>query len=331
VAYDASQSPYPAAHEATAHLPCEHTGVPRETVQALPHEPQWWESEAVSTHAPEHAVVPAGHSDVQELAAHTWPASHARPHEPQLAGSLAVSTHEPEHSDLPAGQAQEALRHALPPVHSPAHEPQCSAVESEASHPVVALASQSPKPAAHEETRHEPEAHEASALERMHALPHPPQWLALDEVSTQEPAQRDVPGGQGAGVGEGVADGEAEGVGDGEAPGEADDTGVGEGEAVVVAEGAGVGVGDVAFVVKAYTLPLCDPTYTAPPATAGDDCIQFPVWDFHFSLPVTASSAYKLPSVEPTYTTPPATAGDGRTRSPVLNLHLSFPVEASNA
>ncbi len=73
---------------------------------------------------------------------------------------------------------------------------------------------------------------------------------------------------------------------------------------VLPPQGAGAGI-------RAHTrLWSCEPTYTMPLATAGEEYTASPVAYFHSRAPVLTSSAYTLWSVEPTYNTPFNTAGE---------------------
>ncbi len=75
-------------------------------MHARPHIPQLLVSVCASTHAPTHAVRPAGHAHAP--LAQTWPISQTVPQAPQLSGSLRRSAHavEPlvEQAVSPIGQ-----------------------------------------------------------------------------------------------------------------------------------------------------------------------------------------------------------------------------------
>ena len=68
------------------------------------------------------------------------------------------------------------------------HIPQLARlVRSEVSHPLVAVMSQSAKPALQLATAHADEAHRAVALAREHAFPHAPQFMGEEVTSVSQP------------------------------------------------------------------------------------------------------------------------------------------------
>jgi hypothetical protein len=60
--------------------------------QAAPQPPQWAGSQSVSTHAPEHSVVPVGQSSTHDPPEQIWSLGQATPQPLQLSGSTSVST-----------------------------------------------------------------------------------------------------------------------------------------------------------------------------------------------------------------------------------------------
>lgn len=87
-----------------AHLPCEHTIA---AGHALPHAPQFFASDVVSAHWPEHVLSPA--AQPHTLFWHTWPAGQPVPHAPQFAALLVRSTHAPPHAFVPGAHPASGL------------------------------------------------------------------------------------------------------------------------------------------------------------------------------------------------------------------------------
>jgi hypothetical protein len=155
-----SQLPKPAVHEATRHEPEAHVAEPFATEQPTPQPPQC-------------VVLLSGVS--QPL--------------------LALPSQLPKPVVQPASAHEPALHAAVPFAyeHDRPHIPQWLVEVSGVSHPLLALPSQSPKPALHVYLQLEAE-HEAVELARAgHALPQEPQWLRSVAVSTQDIPQRTRP------------------------------------------------------------------------------------------------------------------------------------------
>jgi hypothetical protein len=194
-----SQSPKPAAHEATAHTPAAQPATPPATRHTLSQRPQWAGLAARSKHPSPHTAWPAGQRSVHAPIAHTRPAAQALPQAPQWALAPARLTSQPlaaSPSQSPKPAAQRSTRHAPPAQVAVAlgraqprpHMPQWAAVTRvSTSQPLAASPSQSPKPAAHAATPQTPPTQAAIALAGAHPRPHAPQWAAVTRVSTSQP------------------------------------------------------------------------------------------------------------------------------------------------
>jgi hypothetical protein len=125
------------------------------------------------------------------------PGAQALPQEPQLAGSIWVSTHVPLQEVKPAAQACWQLPDAqtCPAEHLVAQEPQCLGSLARLVHTVVAPSAQTTFGELHTQ------ADWVQTSPAGQTTLHPPQWEALELVSTQVPVAE--AGGQSATV-EGV-------------------------------------------------------------------------------------------------------------------------------
>jgi hypothetical protein len=136
----------------------------------------------------------------QVPALQSCPDAHARPHAPQCATEVARSLSQPlemlpSQSPYPVAHAKvqvPALHAALvfgapTPAHARPHAPQFVALPSRlTSQPLVALLSQSAKPAAHEIAQ-TPIAQRAMPFAELHARPHAPQDVAVALRSVSQP------------------------------------------------------------------------------------------------------------------------------------------------
>jgi hypothetical protein len=125
--------------------------------------------------------------------------AHVRPQAPQCAVDREVSASQPFAaivSQLAKPGLHTPTLHvpivhtavALEGAHSLPHAPQCvSELVSDVSQPLVALPSQSPKPALHAPIRHVPPTHEVVALGRLQARPQAPQCAAVVLRSVSQP------------------------------------------------------------------------------------------------------------------------------------------------
>ena len=109
---DPLQSPRPASQTYPQRPAAHAASAPATEAHTLPHAPQFAGLLLVSTHAPEHIVVPAPHETAHIPAEHTCPAAHAFPHAPQFARSVARSRHAPAQFVVPVAQ----LSAQLPPA-----------------------------------------------------------------------------------------------------------------------------------------------------------------------------------------------------------------------
>jgi hypothetical protein len=105
-----SQSPVPAAHDATTQVPATQAGVALVTMHSRPQAPHWSTLEFRSTQTPLHGVWPDGQPVAwQTPAAQVWPAAQALPQRPQLAVLVAVLVSQPL-AALPSQSAKVALQ-----------------------------------------------------------------------------------------------------------------------------------------------------------------------------------------------------------------------------
>jgi hypothetical protein len=140
-----SQSPKPAAHAATAHVPFVHAGVALASEQARPQAPQWLTALRVLVSQPLATFMSQSPKPVAQ----------------------AIEQRPAVHAAVPL-----AALHALP------HAPQWAVVvERLVSHPLAALPSQSPKPALQRASVHVPPVQAATPLAKLHALPQRPQCV----------------------------------------------------------------------------------------------------------------------------------------------------------
>ncbi len=208
-----SQSAKPLAHAPTTHTPEAHACVATlVSAHTRPHDPQLFGSKLVDVQLPEHSVRPAPHVAVQVPAVHTRPAPHAVEalavlHAPQLLESLAVLTSHPL-AALPSQLAKPALHApithapeahvaaALAKRHAVPQPPQllASAPRTLVSQPLLAVPSQSAKPALQPPTTQRPDEHALTlTLASEHRAPHAPQFAGSEAVLTQSPEQLVVP------------------------------------------------------------------------------------------------------------------------------------------
>ncbi len=200
-----SQFPKPALHEAIAHEPLAQVAVALVREHATPQPPQLpSELSAVSqpfAGIPSQSAKPARqayeHEDPEHETEELGLAGQAAPQPPQWLTLLVVLTSQPSaplllqspkpplHENPQAELLQNELALARP-GHALAHAPQWLALLVVlVSQPLVALPSQLPKPAPHDATWHEPEAHVALPLLTLHVRPHIPQWLLLLSAVSQ--------------------------------------------------------------------------------------------------------------------------------------------------
>jgi hypothetical protein len=92
--------------------------------QARPHAPQFDVLVCRSTHAPEHAVCPAGQVVAQAPITQLCPAAQARPHAPQFSESDWVLVQLDPHRDDPAAQAQVPIVQDCPAAQTRPQRPQ---------------------------------------------------------------------------------------------------------------------------------------------------------------------------------------------------------------
>jgi hypothetical protein len=78
-------------------------------------------------------------------------------------------------------------------------------------------------------------------------------------------------------------------------------------------------VSDLYEEAKAYTNESELPTYTTPPATAGEEITSPPVLIRHKTVPLSASRAYTNPSLLPTKISPSTTATEDKISAPDSN------------
>jgi hypothetical protein len=142
------QSAKPALHAATAHLPAPHDDAALGSLQATPHAPQFVGSERVFVHDRLQLVSPAPQAVVQAPSLQTSVPEQAVPHPPQLATLFRKLT----------------------------------------SHPSVAMALQSAKPALHAAIEHWPETQAAVEWATAQMLPQLPQFSASRPVFTSQPS-----------------------------------------------------------------------------------------------------------------------------------------------
>lgn len=154
----------------------------------MPQPPQLPALAAVFTHAPAHAVVPAGHEVTQAPALHSWLCGHALPQPPQLATSAVMSTQTLPHRVLPAGQAHWPRVQVVPAVHVMPQPPQLSSSLAK----VTQAAPHSESPFPHM-VRQRPRLHTSALLQ---AMPQPPQLRGSLRVSVQLPAHSNSGSGQ---------------------------------------------------------------------------------------------------------------------------------------
>lgn len=185
-----TQRPEHSAPVAQRHAPATQLWSARHEV---PQAPQLLRSVLVSTQRPPHSI-PLVHR--HEPPVHCWSARHDRPHIPQWDAEVCVSTQAIPHKVCAPVHALEhipviASHRGVAPEHALLHRPQWAVDESDASHPLAALLSQSAKPAAHVYMQPLVASHVLVALARAgHALSHPPapsaraSLLASIELST---------------------------------------------------------------------------------------------------------------------------------------------------
>jgi len=185
----------PLEHE-DMQLPAEHTCP---AAHARPQLPQLAVSRPRGAHVVPHIVVPTGQEHAPPL--HVPLVGHAVPHAPQCWTLFAVAASQPL-AALPSQLAYPAAHaptpHApaahvavpLAAVHARLHMPQwVSDVRVSTSQPLVAMPSQSAKPALQAPSTHPPAAQVAAALGKLHARPHMPQWVVLVRVSASQPLE----------------------------------------------------------------------------------------------------------------------------------------------
>ena len=184
-----SQSAYPALQAPITHAPAAHVAAALAKRHTLPHAPQLFASVprtlvsqpllAVPSQSAKPALHPPTTHRLDEHALTlTLASEHRAPHAPQLAGSEAVLTQSPEQSVVPETQevAQLPAVQTWPEAQVVAQVPQCALSPlTLVSHPFAGLPSQSANPAAHMPSVHAPATHDAPALAKRHATPHPPQ------------------------------------------------------------------------------------------------------------------------------------------------------------
>lgn len=169
--------------------------------QALPHMPQ---SVLLALRSTSHPLVStpsqlakpgmqvSAHRPALQLAMLLAGDGHAMLQPPQCAVLVVVSTQDPPQRSAgavqPLTQRRAAESHTgVAPEHCTPQPPQLLAESSRVSHPLVALVSQSAKPALHVPTRHCAEAQAAVALGSVQLRPQAPQWFALLAVLTSQP------------------------------------------------------------------------------------------------------------------------------------------------
>jgi len=156
--------------------------------QTVPQVPQFVRSVPRLTQVPPQLVCPVGQrqTPIWQLV----PPPHTVPHAPQWLLSLSRLRHAlaAMQKVCPLGQVQVPPLQNLPLVHALPQAPQLALSElTGRSQPLLAMPSQSRKPALQAITRHPPATHTAVALGRLHALPQAPQWLVSVWVLTSQP------------------------------------------------------------------------------------------------------------------------------------------------
>jgi hypothetical protein len=181
----------------------------RPAPQGIPQPPQWASVERVSVSQPlaglpsqlpvDGAQSATAQADAAHTAVATLGSAQARPQPPQCAALVRVSVSQPlaalpSQSAKPAVQitAQAPTAHAGTALGAPGQAwpqvPQCeTATRVSVSQPLVALPSQSPKPASHEPTVHRLATQAAVALGGSQRVPQAPQAAVLVVVSASQP------------------------------------------------------------------------------------------------------------------------------------------------